>query len=100
MRTLTKNGKSILANAKLRKQVAALSTGEYYKQFHHWVAALDDVLVQAELRLGFEITTPHNADGRGTQVIESADGTIVGYMWWSYHRMESSGNWEIICYIS
>ena len=102
MATLTKNRKRILASAKVRDMVARLSTGIYYTQFQDWNTALRDTLNFYGLQPWGGVDTPHNNDGRGTEpIVTVEDNTeVVGYVWYSYHRMEGSGNWEIICYIS
>ena len=104
MRTLTKNGKRILAAARVRKEVAELSTGTYYKTFSTWVEQLREVLSKHGLVFWIEPYAPHNDDGRGTIYIGTEDDPErfedVGSIWYSYHRMFVSGNWEIICYIS
>jgi len=96
---LTKNGKRILANARVREEVAGLSTGTYYTQFSHWVGALGAVLDKHRLQLSMGVETPYNEDGSGMREIISPSEEVVGFLWFSYHRMQS-GNWEIICYIA
>ena len=97
----------------IRNKISSLSTGNlnknhpserapYYKQYSDFYEELDKVLRDNGLMTYVEMPTPHNEDGHlkiGLADSENCQHT-GNYLMIYYHRMDQTGNWEIIVYLS
>ena len=102
MTTLTLSGRSVRSNAPLREQVASLSSGNYYATPSEYYGKVESTLSKEGLSLDWGRCPLTKGDGNNGYMMVPlvGDGDIDTHLWVSWHRMEFSGRWEMVGYLS